>query len=60
MTCALSYQICEVLDGQVDSLLGGRVQGFLQESTNESKLQYLDSVHDILLTNRKKLSYYLP
>lgn len=40
----LFYQVCEVLDGEANSLISGRVQGFFQKSTYGSKLQYLDGV----------------
>lgn len=40
-----SYQASEVLDGEADSFLCGRVQGLLQKPSYGPKFQYLDSTY---------------
>lgn len=37
-----SHQVSEVLDGEADAFLCGRVQGLLQEPGDGAKLEYLD------------------
>jgi len=43
MILTLSYQVYEVLDGEVDGDCSGRVQGFLQEFSYRPQIQNLGS-----------------
>lgn len=47
MLFTISYQVCQILDCQVDALFSGSVQGFLQESSYRPELQYLGSTQHI-------------
>lgn len=59
MMLALSYQVYEVLDGQVNGLFRGRVQGLLQEMSYKPKLQYLGSTHHITHLSAKVNYFYI-